>query len=278
MFNKFIIRLDEKPNSWEERTALFVAYQVEKGLQSGSVRSYISAIKKTLINDDYPWDDNKVLLSSLTRACKMVNDKVKVRLPIQCGLLELILFEIDRICDKQYYNACMYKTLFAIGYYGLLRAGELTFSQHVMKARDVHVGINKEKILIILYTSKTHGKGDIPQKIRITSNKSERSGNYAKRHFCPFELMQDYVQIRPELVHDTEPFFIFADGSPVTAPMARQMLREILKILGLNEKLYDLHSMRIGRTNDLVKFNYSITEVRQMGRWRSSCVYRYLRP
>ena len=280
LFNKFLIRLDYKPSSWEERTALFVAYQVDRGMQSGSVKSYISAIKKTLLNDGYNWDDNKVLLSSLTRACKIVNDRIKTRLPIQCGLLELILFEIDRLylnLNQPYLN-CMYKALFAISYYGLMRAGEVTESPHVVKAKDVHVGINKDKIMLVLYTSKTHDRSSVPQKIRITSNKTERTGNYAKRHFCPFSLMNQYVQMRPEYLTDDEQFFIFSDRTPVTADQARNLLRKILKILGLNEKLYDLHSARIGRTNDLRKFQYSIEEIRRLGRWKSSCVYRYLRP
>ena len=266
------------PQSWEERTALFVAFQVDRGMKSSSVKSYISAIKKMLQNDGYIWDDKKVLLSSLTCACKIINDKLKTRLPIQCGLLELILFETARVCNKQPYNCRLYQTLFAIGYYGLLRAGELTLSEHVIRAKNVHVGLNKEKILLVLYTSKTHDRSTYPQKVRITSNKAEMGKSFqATRHFCPFKLIKDYLQIRPGYENDNEPFFIFADGSAVTAEQARKFLRNILKILGLDGKLYDLHSMRIGRTNDLIKFNYDIEVVRRLGRWRSSCVYKYLR-
>ena len=94
-FNNFVIQLDKKPNSWEEKTTLFIANMIENGSQSNSVKSYVSAIKRILIDDGYQWDDTKILLSSLTRACRIINDKVKTRLPIQCGLLELILFEIQ---------------------------------------------------------------------------------------------------------------------------------------------------------------------------------------
>ena len=34
-----------------------------------------------------------------------------------------------------------------------------------MKARDLHTGQNKEKLLFVLYTSKTYGLESIPQKI-----------------------------------------------------------------------------------------------------------------
>ena len=36
------------------------------------------------------------MLSSLVRSCRIANDKVKTRLQIQKGLLEMLLFEIGR--------------------------------------------------------------------------------------------------------------------------------------------------------------------------------------
>ena len=114
---------------------MFVAYMIDNGMQSCLVKSYVSAIKKTLQIDGYIWDNNKVLISALTQACKLVNDRVKTRLPIQCGLLELILFELERVFNTQPYLATLYKTLFAIAYYGLLRPGEITLGPHVLKQR-----------------------------------------------------------------------------------------------------------------------------------------------
>ena len=68
--------------------------------------------------------------------------------------------------NAQWYMENMYKALFALGYYGLPRVGELTHSQHVIKARDVHLGMNKDKILVILYSSKTHDESMKPQRLK----------------------------------------------------------------------------------------------------------------
>ena len=97
-------------------------------MQLATVKSYVSAIKKTLVMDGYEWDDNLVVVWSLSKACRIINDRVKTRLPINCGLLEMLLFEIQRMftVDNQYYLEIMYKTLFAIAYYGLMRVGEIT--------------------------------------------------------------------------------------------------------------------------------------------------------
>ena len=158
-FNKFVINLDKKPNTWEDRVTLFIAHKIDQGMQSSTVKSYVSAIKKLLVDDGYPWDDQKVLLGSLTKACKIVNDKVHTRLPIQCSLLEMILFEVQRLFDAkgQWYLEIMYKALFALSYYGMMRVCEVTQvtqTNHTVKAKDVHSALNKDKIMLVLYSSK----------------------------------------------------------------------------------------------------------------------------
>ena len=57
--NKFVISLDYKTDlSWEQRTVLFGAYLVDKGIQSSTLKSYFSAIKHILKQDGYDWNDN----------------------------------------------------------------------------------------------------------------------------------------------------------------------------------------------------------------------------
>ena len=109
-FNTFIIRLDKMPKLWEDRVMLFITYKIDNSLQSASVRSYVSAIKRILIDDGYQWDDTKILLGSLTKVCRIVNDRVRCRLPIQCGLLDLILFKVRRMFaeNNQFYLQVLY--------------------------------------------------------------------------------------------------------------------------------------------------------------------------
>ena len=210
--------------------SLFIAYKIDQGMQSSTVKCYVSAIKRTLIDDGYHWDDQKILLTSLTRACRLVNDKVKTRLPIQCGLLEMILFEVQRMYNQngQQYLQLLYKTLFALSYYGLMRVCEVCqvpTNNHVVKAKNVHAARNKDKLLIVLYTSKTHGRGMKPQRIKITSNDLEKSGFYAKRNFCPFYLTYTYMQWRGGFDCEQEQFFVFWDKSPVKAEHARNVFK-----------------------------------------------------
>ena len=232
-----------------------------------------------LIDDGYPWDDRQVLIGSLTKACKIINEKVHTRLPIQCSLLELVLFEVHRKfgLQGQIYLRVMYQALFALSYYGLMRVGEVTASDHVVKAKDIHLATNKDKIMLKLYTSKTHSRGMKPQTIKITSNIIEKSGFYAKRYFCPFKLMNDFLKVRGDYDGPTDQFFIFRDGSPATPQHVRVLLKECLQNIGLDPFLYGFHSFRVGRTTDLIKYHYSIEEVKRMGRWHTNTVFRYIR-
>ena len=146
------------------------------------MKYYVSAIKKVVMIDGYQWKDGEILVNTLTEVRWLVNDRLRTRLPIHFKLLEMFIFEIQRCYrDTQLYLKTLYTTLFLISYYGLFRIGELTWSQHTVKTKDVHIGENKDKILIILYSSKTHDIAQKPQKIKITAVRPQ-----SLQFFCPF--------------------------------------------------------------------------------------------
>ena len=132
-------------------------------------------------------------------------------------------------------------------------------------------------MLFVLYSSKTHDKSSRPQKIFITANLSEKSGDYAKWFFCPFAIMRQYLEVRGDFASDQDPLFIFKGNLPVKPIHVRQLLKSILVKLGLDSSLYRMHSFRIGRTTDLIKFGYSIDEVKLMGHWKSNVIFKYIR-
>ena len=274
LFNKFIIRLDELPATWEERLALYVTYLADRKLQSSTIKSYISAIKAVLSFDDYEIKEQKLLLTSLARSCKLKNDRVKTRLPIKKHLLESILNQVDIITNKtnQEFLRKLYKCIFILGYYGLLRISELV-GCHAVKARDAHISEEKRKILMLLHTSKTHGRNKKPQEIRIAADK--KGGT--RMQYNPIDITIEFAKSRGSYVTPNEHFFAFRNNSPVKPRQVRSMLAKCLKNLGLNHKLYSVHSFRIGRATDLMKHGVSVEKIKYLGRWRSNAVYNYIR-
>ena len=235
--------------------------------------------------DGYDWKENLLMVGALTKACKLVNDTVKTRLPIHYSFLEMMLNELVRYYDgQQLYLQAMFKAMFALGYYGLLRVGQLMASQHVVKACNVHLVSNKDKLLIILYSSKMHDCSTQPQKIKIVSNRNNldftKKVKLAHRNFCPFKLIHRYIQNKKQIrkvITSDEQFFIYKDGMPVLADQVQKILRNLINRLTLNGALYDVHSLRIGRSSDMAKFGYTIEEIKRIGRWKLNAVFKYIR-
>ena len=203
------------PKTWEDRTILFCAQLIQDGLQSSTIRCYVSAIKSVLCDDDYTWNENQVLINTLTRACKNVNNRVYIHNPVKKPSLEVILFEVGRIFATQPYLLCLYRMFFALSYYGLFRLGELAKGDHPIKAADVQVAVNKNKMLILLRSSKTHSKNVRPQRVTIAEENSIGT-LVSTTNFCPFELMKQFIKLRGSYHNIKEQFFIFRDRTPLT--------------------------------------------------------------
>ena len=208
---------------------------------------------------------------------RMFNDRVLIRLPIGKGLLEMILFELQCILDGQWYLLIMYRALFALVYYGLFRVGELAKGTHPVKAADVQLARNKNKLRLLLWTSKNLVPGHSPQQVKITEEvqNNKTAGKFS--HFCPFKLTSEFLRIRGGYKNKFEQFFVLQDSSPVTMTMVRTMLKKSIKKLNLDCRLYNTHSFRIGRCSDLLKMGVPIEKIKLMGRWKSNAVFKYIR-
>ena len=134
VFNTFLIKLDCKPRSWEDRLMLFVGYLVQNNCKSSIVKSYISEIRAVLQQVNVVLQEDRVLLTSLTKACRLRNDRIMVRLPIQKGVLAMLLNEINCILDNQPFLRVLYRALFSTAYFGLFRVGELGSADHPVLA------------------------------------------------------------------------------------------------------------------------------------------------
>ena len=125
----------------------------------------------------------------------------------------LILNSIDKLFKTpQPYLCILYRTIFITAYYGLFRVGELTNSPHVVKACDIHIGQNKNKLLFVLRSSKTHDEGNKPQIIKINSVSCGTLGskvNKPDREWYPFWMLKKYIAHRKHFIDDEEPFFVF---------------------------------------------------------------------
>ena len=149
-FNQFFVRLDNRPDSWEDCLTLYVGHLIQNNLKASTIKSYISAIKGTLADVKVNLQEDRFLLNSLTKACRLTNDTVYTRLPIHKNFLALLLREVGWKYDAQPYARSLFLVIFSTMYFGLFRAGEVANGNHTIMARNIHISYNKNKLLFVL--------------------------------------------------------------------------------------------------------------------------------
>ena len=171
----------------------------------------------------------------------------------------------------------MYMALFSMAYYGLFRIGELAEGTHTVKAMDVHIAINKRKLLFILWSSKTHGLDVHPQMIKISSTRIKQHRNPESKQFCPYQLLRTYLEARGKYISPHENFFIFLDHSLVRQHHFCSILRKCLLIVGLEASNFSGHSFRASRALDLLRYGLMVETIKKLGWWRSNAIFSYLK-
>ena len=275
-FNKFYLRLDVKPGNWEDGLALFVGYLIDSNRKALTVKSYISAIKAVLSEVNVSLQEDESLLGALARACKLRDNNNITKLPIKFGMMKLILQSLDNMLDQQQYLLKLYQAMVVSAYFGLFHIGELTCSQHVVTAVDVHVGLNKDKLMFILRSSKTHTRGCKPQIIKITAALVTGKEEMDSNKICPFKIIRQYLAVHKSRRDNKEQFFVFYDRSPVFPHQFRKILSVAINKIGLNSKLYCSHCFRAGRALDMLDMGISVETIKKIGRWKSNAVFTYL--
>ena len=75
--------------------------------------------------------------------------------------------KLPTIFGTQPYLIHLYRALLSTTYFGMFRIGEVTLGDNTVKAKDVHIADNKDKMMFVLHTLKTHWKNNRPQMIKI---------------------------------------------------------------------------------------------------------------
>ena len=58
IFSRFYLKLDIKPTEWEDQITLFVGYLIDQNKKSSMVKSYVSAIRSVLQEDNITIEEN----------------------------------------------------------------------------------------------------------------------------------------------------------------------------------------------------------------------------
>ena len=259
LFNKFFIRLDIKPKTWKQRLLIYITYLIDSGRKSATIKSYISAIKAVLNTEGIHIDNNIFTLTAFVKACRLKNDFLHIRLPIQKPLF-------NYFNDKnKIYLRKLYLAALITGYYGLLCIGELTTGTHPVQIENVFIGHNKRKIQITLETSKMHTKAHYPQIIKILGRNISKYDRDAR--YCPFKLVTDYIKVHKEVCKKKGALFMFKDQITSITHQPQIVLKKAPRLCGIDESQFCFHSLRSGRACDLMHMGVLVETIKQIGHW-----------
>ena len=259
------------PASYRQ-VAAYIAYLSLEGLAVSTISSRLSGI--AFLHKINGWDDptDNFLVKKLKEGCKRQDKVEDSRCPITRAILSRLVQVLGVICYNNY-EAVMFKAAFLLAFFGFLRVGEFAQTSHgegfrALAVSDIELRREPpEAMLVHIRFSKTDqvGRGEF---ICIPKN--------AHSDLCPVLAMDQYLSIRPESTDG--PLFIHLQGKPLTAAQFSTLLKKTVRSIGLNPSNFSAHSFRIGAATTAAAEGIPFEQIKVMGRWRSQCVVRYIRP
>ena len=122
-------------------------------LAASTITTYISSVRhklKLMGKDDF---QNSFLLKLVLHGTKNSAQQPEIHLPISITMLHDIISALPLI-HPNHYEICMFSALLTVGFHGLFRLGELTYSQHTITVDNVHVSASR--IIVVLLTPKAN--------------------------------------------------------------------------------------------------------------------------
>lgn len=172
------------------------------------------------------------------------------------------------------YTGALIAAILIIGYYFGARAGEYSASS-VKKWKSV---ILRRDLTII---DRGHNCWECAI-IDFKRHKSNRWGLYNAKvpascacdsGICPTWILRNYLKFRRSKwgKAKNKPLLLMESGYPVKPDFVNNMIKNLVRKIGLNEEIYSSHSLRSGRATDLARSNKSAISIKKWGRWRSNC-------
>ena len=163
-------------------------------------------------------------------------------------------------------NCRMLKAALSLGFFGMLRIGEITASKGAANPAITLDSLDWKKghLEVKLWRSKSD------RTARGTTVVIPKTGSA----ICPHGTLKAYLEVRPRQVGG--PLFLWADGYPLSGVELRKELQAGCRRAGVTGNING-HSLRIGGATALAEKGVSVERIMELGRWKSDSVRRYLK-
>ncbi|XP_063777624.1 uncharacterized protein LOC134927301 [Pseudophryne corroboree] len=208
-----------------------------------------------------------ILLKAMKGWARVAPTPPDRRRPIDAALLPGIIGSVGAIASSMF-ESLLFRLAFSMAYHGAFRISELVAPSKQTDSRMLveDVVVSGRSLLCRLRRSKTDqvGKG---RWVTLVPALEES--------ICPVRLAVQYEAVRPDCRGS---WLLHYDGLPVTKFQFRWMMGRCLTSMGLSPSHFGTHSFRIGAATAAAAAGFSGAQIQAVGRWKSSCYKRYIRP
>jgi len=251
---------------------LFIMHLRDAGMQHSTITTYVSAIAFAHKVRGLEDPTSAMLFRKFMMGVKKVTPTLQQLQPITYVMLKELLGLLESLPLSRF-TKILYAAVLSVMYHACLRISEVAQSghaNHALRYDQVAFKVRPPRVLPAALTmtllSFKHSKG--PQTIQLKPITDEAS--------CPVGLMYRYHRLRPS--GSTTSFFCDEAGRPITRTSVMTVLRQVTELSSFRHKKINTHSLRIGRTTDLVlKGGVSDAYIRHVGRWSSDAYRKYIR-
>ncbi|XP_077106734.1 uncharacterized protein LOC143764733 isoform X1 [Ranitomeya variabilis] len=246
-------------------TMAFLSKMHAKGVSGAVARNRVSALAFHFKLRGWSDSTKHFLVSQLLKGWRRVDKHCDNRRPISFDLLVSLVKSAVSVCDSNY-EAALTSAAFGLAFFGAMRVSEI-----LPTALNKPGGLRRDDVLIC----------DDGLRIRICKSKTDQEGRgiwfpifAINKDVCPLTLIKNFMRVRK----DGDQFFMHENGLPLVSGQFLAILRRALSFLGMPATEFGTHSFRIGAATEASRAGLFDSEIQRVGRWKSRCFARYIRP
>jgi integrase len=260
--------------------ALFVSYLDLQKYSRATVRTYVSALgyphKLAEVSDPTA----TFLVKKLVDASGSLSQPLPMRVPISPQLLIRLLQALAENYSQE--EALLFQAMFTFAFHVSTRIGELVISnsnrENVIRSDQVVLIKAKDRVVGFQVSFKKfkHSK---------PGSGAVRTVYETKDRACPVAALVTYIRARKATLGDESrlgtkslAFFHKPRGQWLRVKEVAVVLKECLIQCGETSANITLHGFRYGGVTEAARKGASDTQLRLIGRWRSSAFLKYVRP
>ena len=207
----------------------------------------------------------------MLRAVSLTLDRT---LPVRQPITLDVLVQLVAICDALPVYGPVYKCIFIIAFFGLLRLSNLVpDSAASFKVAEnlccADVWEQDPGLIVMMRWAKTQQKRSQPLLVALPCLSS-------RSNICPVAAFKAYRALVPYSAKN--PMFTFPDGRIVTKALVRKALKLMLIELKFPPTLLTFHGFRKGGAQLYYDMGLPIEDIKAHGGWASDCVWQYIAP